>query len=503
MNWRRLSLGLGTLAIVAGIVLLFGGISADAGWAVLLVGVIGAVVGLAPDQLFMIFRIPELRRKILITVLFLAVYRIGYYVPLPMINQERMQEKMADGAGGTLGRVFGFVSMFSGGNLSNACIFALGIMPYISASIIMQLLSSGVVPSLEKLRKEGQSGQKKINEYTRYLTVPICAAQAVMFVRYLMAPEPDGMGLLVPGYSPVFFGAAAVICMTTGCLFLMWLGEQIDEYGIGNGISLIIMAGIVARLPDATGALLFEPGTTRLKESLFTLGSATGDISFEKLIILIGLFLTVVVGVIAITKAQRRIPTQSAKHVRGRRVYGGTRQFLPMKVNAAGVMPVIFASTLLILPGFVFNLIGSVADVEWAHTLGAVFQRGSGWFYNIFYVVLIYLFCYFWVAITVNPKEIADNLKDYGSFIPGYRPGKSTADYLEKVLLRITYVGAAFLAVIAIIPSIVSSELEVDYRIAQFYGGTGLLIVISVALDLVQKINSHLVMRNYPGLTDE
>ena len=460
-------------------------------------------------QLLTIFRIPELRRKIFITLLFLAVYRIGYYIPLPMIDQVKMQEKMSQAAGGALGKVLGYVSMFSGGNLSNACIFALGIMPYISASIIIQLLSSGVVPSLEKLRKEGESGRKKINEYTRYLTVPICMLQALMVTQWLMRPEAsDGMGLGRPGYVDggyaYFFMFTAVLIMTTGTLFLMWLGEQIDEYGIGNGISLIIMAGIVARIPDAFGALLFVPGTSDLKPSLFTLGSDTGDVSLEQLFVLAFLFVGVVVGVIAITKAQRRIPTQSAKHVRGRRVFGGTRNYLPMKVNAAGVMPVIFASTLLILPGFLFNIIASIApDATWAVTLGAVFQRGSGWTYNVLYIVLIYLFCYFWVAITFNPKEIADNLKDHGSFIPGYRPGKRTTDYLERVLMRITYVGAAFLAIVAIIPSIIQTELQVDPRIAGFFGGTGLLIVVSVALDLVQKINSHLVMRNYPGLTED
>jgi preprotein translocase subunit SecY len=240
-----------------------------------------------------------------------------------------------------------------------------------------------------------------------------------------------------------------------------------------------------------------------VKESLFTLGAATGDVSFEKLVVLLFLFVAVVVGVIAMTKAQRRIPTQSAKHVRGRRVYGGTRQFLPMKVNAAGVMPVIFASTLLILPWFLFSVLGNLTEAAWAQSLAQTFQNHRGWLYNILYVVMIYVFCYFWVAITFNPKEIADNLKDYGSFIPGYRPGKRTADYLERVLMRITYVGAAFLAVIAIIPNVVSSELEIDPVVASFYGGTGLLIVISVALDLVQKINSHLVMRNYAGLTDD
>jgi preprotein translocase subunit SecY len=291
--------------------------------------------------------------------------------------------------------------------------------------------------------------------------------------------------------------------MTCGCLFLMWLGEQIDEYGIGNGISLIIMAGIVARIPEAIGILIFTPGTTTLKPSLFSLGSETGDTDLIQMIILSMLFVAVVVGVIAITKAQRRIPTQSAKHIRGRRTFGGTRNFLPMKLNAAGVMPVIFASTLLILPGFLLQIIGNYWQVQWANDWAALFQRGTGWFYNMMYVLLIYVFCYFWVAITFNPKEVADNLKDMGSFIPGYRPGKSTADYLERVLMRITYVGAAFLAIIAIIPTIVGSELEVDPRVASFFGGTGLLIVVSVALDLVQKINSHLVMRNYAGLTDE
>jgi preprotein translocase subunit SecY len=457
------------------------------------------------SQLVTIFKIPELRRKIFITLLFLAVYRIGYYIPLPMIDQAKLAEKMSQAASGSLGRVLGFVSLFSGGNLSQGTIFALGIMPYISASIIMQLLSSGVLPSLERLRKEGESGRKKINEYTRYLTVPICAIQGVMIAQWLMRPgTAEGMDLAIPGYEEYlfFFGLSAVVILTAGCIFLMWIGEQIDEYGIGNGISLLIMAGIIARIPDATKMLLFD-ANGGLKSSLFTLGSETGDISLETLIVLAFLFVAVVVGVVAITKATRRIPTQSARHVRGRRMYGGTRQFLPMKVNAAGVMPVIFASTLLILPGFLFNMLGAWADSAWAYNIGNIFQRGSGWIYNVLYVALIYVFCYFWVAITFNPKEIADNLKDYGSFIPGYRPGKSTADYLERVLMRITYVGAAFLAIIAIIPTIISTEMHVPYQVAAFYGGTGLLIVISVALDLVQKINSHLVMRNYPGLTDE
>ena len=459
-----------------------------------------------------IFKIPELRRKIFITLLFLMVYRIGYYVPLPMIDQAKMAEKMSQQATGSFGQILGFVSLFSGGDLSQGCIFALGIMPYISASIIIQLLSSGVLPSLEKLRKEGAAGQKKINEYVRYLTVPICALQSLMFVQALMRPDYGtgaGMGLAQPGYADglygILFGGSAVLIMTTGCLFLMWIGEQIDEYGIGNGVSLIIMAGIVARLPQATASLIFVPGTTTVNPSLYTLGGGeSGDISLESFLLLMFLFVAVVVSVIAITKAKRQIPMQSAKHVRGRRQVGGTKAFLPMKVNAAGVMPVIFASTMLLIPGLLFSSLSAVApDLTWAANLGSAFQRGDGWFYNVVYIALIYVFCYFWVAIQFNPKEVADNLKDQGSFIPGYRPGKSTADYLERVLMRITYVGAAFLALIAIIPTIVSSFLGVDAQIASFFGGTGLLIVISVCLDLITKINSHLVMRNYPGLTED
>jgi len=458
-------------------------------------------------KLITIFAIPELRRKIFITLLFLVVYRIGYSIPLPMVDQVKLAKKVAEQSQGAMGQVLGLVSTFSGGNLSNATIFALGIMPYISASIILQLLAaSGLSPYLERLRKE-PNGQKKINEYTRYLTIPITVIQAIFWIRGLIVPEPEGWGIMAPGYASegnyYWFGGAAILTVTVGTMFMMWIGEQIDEYGIGNGISLIIMAGIIGRIPDATQSLLFDSVTGNLKTSLFTLGAGTGDISFEKMLMMVVLFVAVVVAVIAITKGQRRIPTQSAKHVRGRRVYGGTRQFLPLKVNQAGVMPVIFASSLLIIPGVLLNLINTATQAEWAGDLGANLQRGSGWLYNVLYIALIYFFCYFWTAITFNPKDMANNLKDYGSFIPGYRPGKSTADYLEKVLMRITYVGAAFLAVIAIIPTIASAELGIDPRIATFYGGTSLLITVSVCLDLVQKINSHLVMRNYPGLTED
>jgi preprotein translocase subunit SecY len=393
--------------------------------------------------------------------------------------------------------------MFSGGSFNQSTIFGLGIMPYISASIIFQLLAS-VYPPLEKLQKEGESGRKKINEYTRYATVLICFVQAFMWVHHITQGGQSGMGFAAKGFGTAFYTFTAVITMTAGTIFMMWLGEQIDEYGIGNGISLIIMAGIISRIPDATSTLLFDPSTQKLKESILTLGGGGSghDVSFEKLIVLICLFIAVVVAVVAITKGQRRIPTQSAKHVRGRRVFGGTRQFLPLRVNQAGVMPVIFASSLLMIPYFFFMWLSGFSGAAWIRSLQDAFIR-QGYIYNVFYIALIYFFCYFWTAITFNPKDMANNLKDYGSFIPGYRPGKRTADYLERVIMRITYIGAAFLAVVAVIPSFITSTMEVDMRVASFYGGTGLLIVISVALDLVQKINSHLVMRNYPGLTED
>jgi preprotein translocase subunit SecY len=515
MHWRRALLLAGSALTLIGAVLLWLNWPTDSTrplaetmpWYVrwpaftsLILGILGLFGSVIPSKLLTVFIIPELRQKVLLTILFLAIYRIGFSIPLPFINQNEMNKALA-GQGGPLGNILGFVSMFSGGNLSQATIFGLGIMPYISASIIFQLLAA-VYPPLEKLQKEGESGRKKINEYTRYATVVICLFQAFVYVQFVMRPGGQGgQGWSLTGYDTFWTWTSMVLVMTTGTIFLMWLGEQIDEYGIGNGISLIIMAGIVARLPAATGQLLFEGG--HLKESILTLGGAGGqDISFEMLVVLIALFVAVVVGVIAITKGQRRIPTQSAKHVRGRRVFGGTRQFLPLRVNQAGVMPVIFASSLLVLPYFLFGALNRATEWGWAEFLASAFER-QGYIYTVFYIALIYVFCYFWTAIIFNPKDMANNLKDYGSFIPGYRPGKRTADYLERVMMRITYVGAAFLAVVAVIPTVITTTMGVNPMIASFYGGTGLLIVISVALDLVQKINSHLVMRNYPGLTED
>ena len=458
------------------------------------------------NKLITIFKIPELAQKIGITLLFLVIYRLGSHIPLPILDQHKLAELMGQFSSEGFGRLLNFAAMFSGVTISQSTILGLGIMPYISASIIMQLLAS-VVPSLEKLQKEGESGRRKINEITRYVTVLICLIQSWMWMRFL-----SGGGMVYPQYNvwylsgifPGFYMLTAILTMTAGTLFLMWLGEQIDEYGIGNGISLIIMAGIVARIPTATQHLFFNPDGT-LRESIWQIGGGQGnDPSLEVLLTLVVLFIGVVIGVVAITKAQRRIPTQSARHVRGRRVYGGTRQFLPLRVNQAGVMPVIFASSLLMIPYFIFNGLAGFSGGrwEWASELAYSFQR-QGYIYNVCYIAMIYFFCYFWTAITFNPKDMANNLRDYGSFIPGYRPGKRTAEYLERVMVRITYVGAAFLALVAIIPTLISSTLGVDPLVASFYGGTGLLIVVSVALDLVQKINSHLVMRNYPGLTED
>lgn len=456
------------------------------------------------EKLRVVFAIPELRNKILLTLGLLGIYRIGWQISLPIIDQSKIA---ADTSSSGLGDFIDKVAVFAASDLRQATIFGLGIMPYISASIIFQLLGSVWKP-LEDLRKEGETGRKKINEYTRYLTVALCLIQSYFYVKFYLVASGAGGGVSI--IHPAFLNEAgllsfgwqvtAVVTMTCGTIFLMWLGEQIDEFGIGNGISLLIMSGILAQMPDALIDLV--------RNAKFELvGDNLSQIGLESLIILVFLFLAVVAGIVFITLGQRQIPTQSAKHVRGRRVYGGTRQFLPLKINQAGVMPIIFASSLLMLPAMLFNMLArwtTGQTSEWLVWLGGLFggQGDVSLTYNLLYVLLIYIFCYFWTAITFNPKEMAENLKDYGTFIPGYRPGKRTADYLEKVMVRITYVGAGFLALVAIVPTAISSSLGVSFAIASFYGGTGLLIAVSVAFDLVQKIDSHLVMRNYRGLLD-
>ena len=452
------------------------------------------------EKLRVVFTIPELRQKIFLTLMFLAIYRVGYHIPLPTVNQEVMAQAMPEQGG--LGEFVDRVAVFSASNLREATIFGLGIMPYISASIIFQLLGSVWKP-IEELRKEGETGRKKINEYTRYLTVALCLLQSWMYVRWSLMGQTAGGGslidpsFLVRGELSLGWQLTSVMTMTCGTVFLMWLGEQIDEFGIGNGISLLIMAGILARMPGALGDLIKNA-------EMQLVGVMAGRIGVEHLIILSVLFVSVVVGVVFITLGQRRIPTQSAKHVRGRRTYGGTRQYLPLRINQAGVMPIIFASSLLMLPAMFFAFLGNLypGGAAYMSQVADMFSRGTSFLYNLMYVAFIYFFCYFWTAITFNPKEMSENLKDYGTFIPGYRPGRRTADYLEKVMVRITYVGAGFLAIVAIVPTIVSGSLGVSFAIASFYGGTGLLIAVSVAFDLVQKIDSHLVMRNYRGLLE-
>ncbi len=456
------------------------------------------------EKLRIIFTIPELRQKILLTLFLLAIYRIGWQIPLPMIDHEQMSN-FAGGGDSTLGLFLQRVSVFSASQLTQVTIFGLGIMPYISAAIILQLLGSVYKP-LEELRKEGEAGRKKINEYTRYLTVVLCLFQSAAFLWFVVMREFEpGVNMTAAefenagGKLTFMWQIVAILIMTCGTVFLMWLGEQIDEFGIGNGISLLIMAGIVAQMP---GALVGLIGNSRFELS----GMFNGTVGIETFIALALLFVGVVVGIVFITLAQRRIPTQSAKHVRGRRVYGGTRQYMPLRINQAGVMPIIFASSLLMFPPLLLvsmgNWMGQNVFGSFFSNIGQGFQDQGSLIFNLTYIAMIYFFCYFWTAITFNPKEISENLKESGTFIPGYRPGKRTSDYLENVIERITYVGAGFLALVAVIPTLISNFLEVDYTVASFYGGTGLLIAVSVAFDLVQKIDSHLVMRNYKGLLE-
>jgi preprotein translocase subunit SecY len=447
------------------------------------------------EKFRVIFTIPELRQKILLTMLFLAIYRVGFQIPLPIVDVEFMKSSAQTQSSG-LGSFFNQAAIFSASNLTMGTIFGLGIMPYISASIIFQLLGSVWGP-LEQLQKEGESGRKKINEYTRYATVVICIGQSWGYLAYIIHGTGSrsfvAADFLVNGHLPFFWQFLSVMVMTTGTVFLMWLGEQIDEFGIGNGISLLIMAGILARMPNAFIEMI---GNSSLE-----LGGSVGKFGPEKWIVMGVLFIAVVAGVVYMDQGQRRIPTQSAKHVRGRRVFGGTRQYLPLKVNHSGVMPIIFASSLLLFPNVLFRSLAASYGGIWDN-LNDAFTRGTSYIYNVAYIVLIYFFCYFWTAIMFNPKDVADNLKDFGTFIPGYRPGKRTEDYLEKVMVRITYVGAAFLSVVAIVPTLVNGALDIPFTISQFYGGTTLLIAVSVAFDLVQKIDSHLVMRNYKGLLE-
>ncbi|MEI8194589.1 MAG: preprotein translocase subunit SecY [Phycisphaerae bacterium] len=477
-----------------------------------------------------IFRIPELRNKVLFTIGLLCVYRIGFYVPLPGVDANALLAAAKANSDSAFGVLSGYMSMFSGGALNQSTIFGLGIMPYISASIILQLLST-VLPQLEALRKEGEPGMRKINEWTRYLTVAICVIQAGMWLSHLQSSQPPLLyGIIRNNVGNMWlFWLMGLATLTAGSLFLMWLGEQIDQFGIGNGVSLIITAGIVSRMPTAIWDVIQDSpfsdiptnwtqyGPLKSLQMAFDVQNQSKPYNILTMLFLIAAFIIVVGGSILLTQAQRRIKIQQAKHMRGRRVYGGTAAYLPLRVNHAGVMPIIFASSLMIFPGMVAtwltNLIYSkgsagASSSNWQQILVALIQsfHQGLYLYELMYIGMIFFFSYFWNTVQFNPKEMANQLRDYGSFIPGLRPGKRTAEYLENVMIRITYVGATFLCLIAVIPTLIATFVlgggAKAYQISQFLGGTGLLIVISVMLDVVNRIEANLVMRNYGGFLE-
>jgi len=454
-----------------------------------------------------IWKIRDLRNKVLFTLGMLAIYRIGFFIPLPGVNQAAIQDWAEKASDGAVGNLIAYVGIFTGGSLGQSTVFGLGIMPYISAAIIFQLLGSVYEP-LKKLQKEGPAGRQKIQEWTRYATVGLCLVQAAFWLKFLSTPGADGAAPLVypqylSGLGLVVYWLCGILGLTAGTTFLMWLGEQIDKYGIGNGISLIITAGIIASMPQAIGMIV--SGFSR------TGGDASRPYGIDTVLFLLASFVIVVAGSIVITQGQRRIPIQQAKHTRGRKVYGGQRSYLPLRVNHGGVMPIIFASSLMIFPSILIGWLGSgqapgenagwFTRAYWdvLQFLSAEFAGMTGYVYTVIYIALIYFFSYFWTSVQFQPKEVAENLRDSGSFIPGLRPGPRTAEYLETVMERITYVGAGFLCVIAVVPTIVSGLFDIPFQVTQFLGGTGLLIVVSVMLDFVQRIEANLLMRNYQG----
>jgi len=415
-----------------------------------------------------IFKIPELKKRVFFTLALLAVYRIGAHIPTPGIRGEALSQFLTHSKAGAL---MGFFDMFTGGALSRVTIFALGIMPYISASIILQLLTV-VIPAIGKLAKEGEAGRKKIVRYTRYGTVLISAIQS-----FGIAVGIEGMqgGAFIqnPGWA---FRLLTMITLTSGTAFIMWLGEQITERGIGNGISLIIFAGIVARLPSAIIT------TARLLQA--------GELSIFLVIALIAMMVVVVGAIIYIERGQRKIPVQYAKRVIGRKLYGGQSTHLPLKVNTAGVIPPIFASSIIMFPATVAGFIA----IPWVQAIARQLSPGTV-IYTILYVSMIIFFAYFYTAIIFNPVDIADNLKKYGGYIPGIRPGQKTSEYIYRVLSRLTFVGGVYLALVCILPELLMFKFNVPF----YFGGTSLLIVVGVALDTVSQIESHLVTRSYEG----
>jgi len=412
-----------------------------------------------------VFRIAELKSRIIFTLALLAVYRVGAHIPTPGINGEELSKFLMERGG------VGFFDMFSGGALSRATIFALGIMPYISASIILQLLTV-VIPSLGKLAKEGEAGRKKITQYTRYGTVLISIVQSIGIA---IGIESMNQGAFVqnPGWA---FRLMTMITMTSGTAFIMWLGEQITERGIGNGISLIIFAGIVARFPNAV------IGSISLLRA--------GEMHILLLLFVVVIMIAVIAVIVYVERGQRKIPIQYAKRVVGRKVYGGQSTHLPLKVNTAGVIPPIFASSIIMFPATIAGFI----SVPWVQSLSRQLAPGTT-FYTILYVSMIFFFCYFYTSIIFNPVDIADNLKKYGGFIPGVRPGQKTSDYIYRVLARITFGGAVYLSLVCVLPQFFIKYFKVPF----YFGGTSILIVVGVALDTISQMESHLVTRSYEG----
>jgi len=414
-----------------------------------------------------IFKIAELRKRLLFTLVMLVVYRVGAHIPTPGINNEELHKFLIE-KGGSL---IGFVDIFTGGALSRLTIFALGIMPYISASIILQLLTV-VIPHLSKLAKEGERGRKKIIQYTRYGTIGIALVQSFGIAIGLEGMN-QGAFVMEKGWA---FRLMTVITLTAGTAFLMWLGEQITERGVGNGISLIIFAGIVARLPSAV-VQTFE---------LYQVG----QLSFALLVVLGFVMLAVVAAIVFLETGRRKIPVQYAKRVIGRRVYGGQSTHIPLKINTAGVIPPIFASSIIAFPATIAGFI----QIPWVQAVGSQLAPGSVP-YTLIYISMIIFFCFFYTAVVLNPVDMADNMKKYGGFIPGIRPGQRTSDYIYKVLTRVTFAGSLYLATVCVIPELLIYKLGVPF----YFGGTSLLIVIGVGLDTAQQIESHMLMRNYEG----
>jgi len=428
-----------------------------------------------------ISKIEDLRNRILYTLGIILIYRLGAYVVIPGVDPHQLSALESQTSGGLLG----LLNMFSGGAFSNASIFALGIMPYISASIVVQLMGIAV-PYFQKLQREGESGRKKLNQITRYLTVIITAFQAPGYLANLVRQLPaEAITPFDPTVtSPTtFFWVSSTIILVSGTMFVMWLGERITDKGIGNGISLIIMIGIIARLPFA----LFGEFVSRMEEQ----GGGLVAFLIEIVVLVFVILLTIL-----LVKGTRKIPVQYAKRIVGNKQYGGVRQYIPLKVNAAGVMPIIFAQAIMFLP---LTLAG-FAESEALSGFAATFTDINGFWYNFVFAVLIILFTYFYTAITINPQQMAEDMKRNGGFIPGVKPGKKTVDFIDNIMSRITLPGSIFLAFVAVLPAFVRL-VGVSTQFAQFYGGTSLLILVGVVLDTLQQIESHLLMRHYDGLT--